>query len=138
MEKLTAYNFIQKSFVYNDERYNVVLTPELYPEEGGLDSNGDYIGILISESRGTFSFQLTPAVETKWEMNFLAPDSSDCRKEYLFNADLLAKEEFSKESGIITGVNDPGMIDELDRIINDVANRIKGSVLSLVKDSNVY
>lgn len=136
MEKQATYDFIQKSFVYNDERYNVVLTPELYAEEDSLDFTGNYTGILICENRGTYPFQLTPGEETKWEMIFLHPDSLNSGKQYLFSADL-DEEEFPKASRIIIGLNDPGIIDELDRIINDDSNSIKGSVLSLVKDSHL-
>lgn len=54
----------------------------------------------------------------------------------LFSADFLDEEEFPKASRIIIGINDPGIIDELDKIIDD-SNQINGSVLSLTRDSNL-
>lgn len=68
------YSFIDSCFEYNGVQYKVVLSPELYPAEGGLDFTGSYQGILISETRGTKTFELTPDPHTRWESD---PKSMD-------------------------------------------------------------
>lgn len=68
------YSFIESLFNYNGVQYKVVLAPELYPAEGGLDFTGSYHGILISETRGTKTFELMPDPHSRWETD---PKSMD-------------------------------------------------------------
>ena len=84
------YKFTVKSFEYNGIEYTVAISPELYPDEDGLDFTGNYIGILISSKKGTSNFELFPDAHTRWA---------------------------SEPKGI-----DPGIIDELDKIINEIRN----------------
>ena len=77
--------FIVHEFTYNRVHYKVILSPELYPDEGGLDFTGNYNGILISSNRGSKVFELYPDAHLRWEPN---PKGMD-----------------------------PGIIDELDKII---------------------
>lgn len=61
--------FIVRDFTCNRVHYKVVLSPELYPDEGGLDFTGNYHGILISSTRGTKVFELSPDAHLRWETN---------------------------------------------------------------------
>ncbi|GEO08740.1 hypothetical protein [Segetibacter aerophilus] len=65
------HKFIQENFTYNDEHYSVVMSPEMYRDEEGLDGTGNYVGILINPSYGTFPFKLIPRRPGKWELHAL-------------------------------------------------------------------
>jgi hypothetical protein len=65
---------IVRAFQYNAVNYEVVLVPDTYPEEGGLDFTGNYHGILISEEKGTKTFELIPDTHSRWETD---PKSMD-------------------------------------------------------------
>lgn len=72
MEVKSEYRFFQQTFTYNGQQYNVVLTPNLFPEEDGLDLSGEYTGILISPIRGSIPFELTKEGE-QWRAILLSP-----------------------------------------------------------------
>ncbi|MES2429292.1 MAG: hypothetical protein V4556_00045 [Bacteroidota bacterium] len=59
------YYFTEKYFEYNGMPHRVVLTPELYPEDDGLDFTGKYYGILIG-NRGTRAFEIVPDDFITW------------------------------------------------------------------------
>ena len=61
------YPIINESFTYNGNEYNVALTPELYPEEDGLDFTGIFHCIVISSNKGTKVFDMVPDASSKWE-----------------------------------------------------------------------
>ena len=82
------YNFTIRDFTYNNVQYRVALTPELYPDEDGLDFTGNYCCVLISSAKGTKLFELLADPDKRWE---------------------------SEPKGV-----DPGLIDELDKIIQEI------------------
>lgn len=62
-----SYPIITETFDYNGASYNIALTPELYPDEDGLDFTGRFHCIVISSNRGTLIFDLSPDESTRWE-----------------------------------------------------------------------
>lgn len=84
--EILPHDFTVREFTYNGAQYKVVLTPELYADDGDLDFTGNYLGLLISSKKGTKSFELMVDPHSKWQ---------------------------SEPKGM-----DPGLIDELDKIIN--------------------
>ena len=79
------YDFTLKLFTYNGVQYRLALTPELFNSEDYLEFSGNYLGILISETKGTIAFSLEPDEHRRW----------NCTPRGM----------------------DPGIIDELDKII---------------------
>lgn len=69
MEINPIYKFATEAFIYEGEVYNLVVTPELYSEEDGLDFTGSYVGILIHPLKGTIDFTMTPDRNTRWEID---------------------------------------------------------------------
>ena len=61
------YKITVESFKYNDEVYTVAISPELNPEDVGLDFTGNYTGLLIDPNHGTYTFVLSPSGKDKWK-----------------------------------------------------------------------
>ena len=54
------YKITIEWFIYRGEIYNVAISPELYPDDGGLDFAGAYKGLLIHPIQGTILFTFSP------------------------------------------------------------------------------
>jgi len=61
------YPITVRQFECRGTKYNVALTPELYPEEDGLDFTGGWLVLLISQKQGTTTFTLEPHELVRWQ-----------------------------------------------------------------------
>lgn len=54
------YKITVESFIIKGEVYNVAISVDLYPDDGGLDFSGNYHGLLIHPDKGTILFTFSP------------------------------------------------------------------------------